>query len=83
MTNEKFISLLTEELPGYKVTYQYGQSDVELIKAIHMQLKNGIPVPVFFGAENPYNKPYKDFHASVVTGMDLEKKTIGILNVYG
>lgn len=38
---------------------------------------------LLFGAANPYNKPYHDFHASVVTGIDLEQQRVDITNVYG
>lgn len=83
MTTSVFSDILVKELPGYEVTYQHGQSDLELIQTIYRQLKNGVPVPVFFGAANPYNKPYNDFHASVVAGIDLENQMVDILNVYG
>lgn len=83
MTYDKFVSVLAEELPDYQVSYQHGQSDLDLLKAIHQQLKDGIPVPVFFGAANPYKQPYYDFHASVVIGVDFETQKVDVLNVYG
>ena len=69
MNYTKFVNVLAQELTDYNITYQHDMSDFELIKAIHQQLKNGIPVPVFFGTANPYNKPNYDFHASVVSGV--------------
>lgn len=83
MDYTKFVNVLGQELPDYNVSYQHNTNDFEMIKAIHEQLKNGIPVPVFFGAANPYNKPNFDFHASVVRGIDLDKEEVDILNVYG
>ena len=83
MTTSKFGEILAKEIPNFEVTYRHGQSDLELMKAIYRQLKNGAPVPVLFGAANPYNKPYNDFHASVVVGIDLEKQRVDIFNVYG
>lgn len=83
MSVPRFVELLTAELPDYQVTYQHDQSDAELIKAIHGQLKQGLPVPIFLGAENAFNKPHYDFHASVVTGLDLANGKVDIANVYG
>lgn len=80
---EEFVDMLTRELPDYAAAYRSGLSDGDLVKAIHQQLTSGTPVPVFFGAENPYNKPLYDFHASVVTGIDLAEQRVDIANVYG
>jgi len=38
---------------------------------------------IFFGAYNPFNEPHYDFHASPVTGINLDSETITIANVYG
>jgi hypothetical protein len=83
MKTEAFVDLLSKELPGYAVKYARVANDFELIKDIHTELAAGIPVPVFFGAENPYNKPWYDFHASVVVGLDLQKQQVDIVNAYG
>jgi hypothetical protein len=83
MKAERFAEILSGELPEYHVDCLQNLGDAELIGKIHEQLKNGVPVPVFFGAANPYNKPFNDFHASVVTGLDLDKSTVRIANVYG
>lgn len=83
MQTDQFIRILSEELPDYSVTSKPNQSQFELISGIHDQLMRGIPVPVFFGAANPYNEPYYDFHASVVTGVNLGANEITVQNVYG
>ena len=83
MKNDEFVTLLSKELPGYSISYVGNLADAELLKAIHKQLTEGYPVPVFFGAENPYHKPWYDFHASVVTGLDLDRETVDIANAYG
>ncbi len=83
MKLEQFIDILAKELPDYEVYYQHDKSDLDMIQAIQRQLSSGIPVPVFLGTPNPYNEPYYDFHASVVTSIDLEKQEIGIVNPYG
>jgi len=78
-----FLNYLTLELQEYEIEYSNGLNDYDLISAIHNQLSEGIPVPVFFGSPNPYNEPFYDFHASLVTGIDLEKGYVYIANVYG
>jgi hypothetical protein len=80
---DRFLNYLSLELPEYEIKYSSELNDFELIKAIHQQLAEGIPVPVFFGSPNPYNQPFYDFHASVVTGINLEEKQVDIANVYG
>lgn len=83
MNTDKFLEILASELPDYKAEYKSKLSDLELIKEIHFELNQGMPVAVFFGAENPYNKPFYDFHASVVIGIDLDNQTVDIANAYG
>jgi hypothetical protein len=83
MNTDEFLEILSSELPDHEIVYKANLSDSELIKEIHSQLSTGMPVAVFFGAENPYNKPFYDFHASVVTGIDLDGQTVDIANAYG
>jgi hypothetical protein len=83
MKTDEFSKILSAELPDHEIVYKANLSDLEMIKEIHSQLSIGMPVAVFFGAENPYNKPFYDFHASVVTGMDLDTKTVDVANAYG
>ena len=54
-----------------------------MIKDIHASLNSQNPVVIFFGAPNPDNKPYYDFHGSVIYGINLDSETITIANVYG
>lgn len=83
MNYDQFLKYLSLELPEYEIEYINGLDDFELIGVIHKQLVKNIPVPVFFGSPNPYNEPFYDFHASVVTGIDLGKQQVNIANVYG
>ena len=83
MNEYKFYEILAKELRGFQVRFMNDLSDTELINAVHESLKNGFPVPVFLGSANPYNKPFNDFHASVVTGMNLNTLQVQIANVYG
>lgn len=83
MDYEGFLKYLSLELPEYEIEYAGGLDDSELIEAIHKQLTGNIPVPVFLGSPNPYNEPFYDFHASVITGIDLERNRVYIANAYG
>lgn len=83
MTPDQFTDIFSKELTNYAFSYKTNLSDVDLLLGIHSQLKKGIPVPIVFGAANPFNKPYYDFHASVVTGLNLDTNEVTILNVYG
>jgi hypothetical protein len=83
MQADLFTEILKSELPAYNIEYKQNLSNTDLILSIHDQLLNSIPVPIFFGAANPYNEPYNDFHASVVTGLDLVTRQVTILNAYG
>jgi hypothetical protein len=74
---------LQHEMPNKTVTYKDGVTAGELIRDIHVSLSNGNPVVIMFGAENPYNEPYYDFHASVVYGLNLNNESIIIANSYG
>jgi len=71
------------ELPGKNIIFEINIKDEDMIRDIHASLNNNNPVLIFFGAQNPFNKPFYDFHASVVYGIDLDNKTITIANTYG
>jgi hypothetical protein len=83
ITAAQFTDLLSLELPDYEVGYRSNLSTAQLIVEIHGQLIKGVPVPVFFGAPDMYNKPWYNFHASVVTAIDLDAQTVGVANAYG
>jgi len=74
---------LEGELPGKTITYKSNGSKEELLRDIHASLHSNNPVIITFGAPNPFNQPYYDFHGSVVYGIDLDNQTITIANVYG
>lgn len=74
---------LAAELPGYSIEYRHDDESAALLGEIHASLALNRPVAIFFGSPNPYNAPYYDFHASTVTGIDLDLRTITIANSYG
>jgi hypothetical protein len=74
---------LQQEMPGRTITYKAGVKNGEMLGDIHASLNNDNPVVIIFGALNPYNEPYYDFHASVVYGIDLDSETKTIANSYG
>ena len=71
------------ELPGKNIVFESNVKNGDMIRNIHNSLNNNNPVLISFGAQNPFNKPFYDFHASVVYGIDLDNKTITIANTYG
>ena len=83
INQKQMLKYLSMELPGYTVGYKSNLTDSAVVEHIHEQLHLGIPVPVIFSAPNPANEPYHDFHASVVTGLDLEREIVEISNPYG
>jgi hypothetical protein len=75
--------LLQLELPGREVNFISNVTNDKMIRDIHASLSRGNPIAVYFGAPNPYNKPYFDSHGSVIYGINLDSKTITIANSYG
>jgi len=74
---------LEGELPGKSIVYESNGSNESMMRNIHVSLSNNHPVAILFGSPNPYNKPYYDFHGSVVYGINLDSQTIVIANSYG
>jgi len=74
---------LKGELPEKSIVYESNGSNESMMRNIHDSLSNNHPVAILFGSPNPYNKPYYDFHGSVVYGMNLDSQTITIANSYG
>ena len=81
--NNDMIKWLQGELPGRIIVYKSNVSNEEMIRDIHSSLNNNNPIVINFGAPNPFNEPYYDFHVSVVYGINLENETIIIANTYG
>ena len=81
--SKDMLECLEGELPGKIISYKSNVSNEEMLRDIHTSLCNGNPVVITFGAPNPFNEPYYDFHGSVVCGIDLDNQTITIANVYG
>ena len=82
-SRDDILRWLRGELPEKNIEYKSNGTSVEMIMNIHNLLNNNIPVPISFGSLNPYNKPFYDFHASVVYGINLDNETITIANTYG
>jgi len=74
---------LQGEIPNKKFEIKLNGTNDTMIENIHSSLDNNNPVLIIFGAPNPYNKPFYDYHASVVFGIDLENEIITIANAYG
>lgn len=78
-----FEQFLRDCLPGYNVELSNCIPDSEVVKIVYSQLKQGMPVPVYFSTVNEWDKPNYDTHYSVVIGIDLKKDIITIANAYG
>jgi hypothetical protein len=74
---------LQGEIPDRNIEIKLNGTNEEMIKNIHTSLDNNNPVLIIFGAPNPYNKPFYDYHASVIFGIDLDNAIITIANAYG
>jgi len=74
---------LQGEIPDKNIEINLNDANDVMIKNIHTSLNNNNPVLINFGALNPYNKPFYDYHASVIFGIDLDKGIITIANAYG
>jgi hypothetical protein len=71
------------ELPDKNIVFKSKTTNEEMIRNIHTSLHKNNPVLISFGAPNPFNKPFYDFHASVVYGINLDIEIITIANAYG
>lgn len=78
-----FEKYLRDSLQGYYVELRNDISDSEIIKTVYSQLKQEIPVPIYFSTVNNWDKPNYDTHYSALIGIDLKKGTITISNAYG
>jgi len=84
MTSSDFRDQLNTILgDGYGVRVYENISNSSVLDYINCQLGQGLPVPVFYVAPNPYNKPKYDIHSSVVIGINCENETVQVANPYG
>lgn len=81
--NDDMKKWLQEEMHEKKIVHKSNGTNEEMIRDIHTSLYDNNPIVVSFGAPNPYNEPYYDFHSSIVFGINLDNETIIIANSYG
>jgi len=81
--NDDMKKWLQGEMPEKKIVNKSNETNKDMIRDIHTSLYDNNPIVVSFGAPNPYNEPYYDFHSSVVFGINLDNETIIIANSYG
>jgi len=82
-SNDDLRNWLQLEMPDKNIVFKSNMANKDMISNIHASLNNNNPVLICFGAPNPYNKPFYDFHASVAYGINLDKETVTIANAYG
>lgn len=68
---------------GYRVRHRVNLSEAEFLEQVAVQLRQGLPVPIYFSTLNPWNEPNYDTHYSVIIGLRAQAKTVVIANAYG
>lgn len=79
-TGKSFAKEMNKQFPQFKTTMYSYLSNTEMIDKIYDTLKDGKPVPFEWTAK--YNDMWT-LHYSLITGIDIRKNTITILNSYG
>jgi hypothetical protein len=83
MLPKTFERYLRNSLQKYNVEMISNIPDSEIIRTMYNQLKQGLPVPIYFSTLNYWDKPNYDTHYSAAIGIDLVKGTVTIANAYG
>jgi len=79
-TGKSFEKEMNKQFPAFRTTMYSYLSNTELLDKVYDSLKNGIPVPFEWAAEND---GAWTLHYSLVTGINVPNDTIVILNPYG
>jgi hypothetical protein len=58
-------------------------NDSEVVNIIINQLRNNIPVPIFYSTIDITNMTRFGTHYSTIIGIDMDKNNVKIANVYG
>lgn len=74
---------LSKKLNGYTVQLHENVKSSEILRSMHEQLSQGIPVPFCLISNNTLGGNGNELHYSVVTAMDLNENLITVYNVYG
>ena len=85
MLPTKFYNKLQSALEeaGYHVEHHVNVADSAFLEQIYLQLKQGIPVPIYFSTVNAWDKPNFDTHYSVIIGIRPQNRQVVIANAYG
>jgi hypothetical protein len=68
---------------GFQVAHQANITNTKFLERAYLQLKQGIPVPIYFSTINDWDKPNYDTHYSLIIGMRPQKSEVVIANAYG
>lgn len=68
---------------GFHVEHQANISNNAFVERTYLQLKQGVPVPIYFSTINDWNKPNYDTHYSLVIGLRPKRGEAVIANAYG
>jgi len=78
-----FLRYLRDALPSRTIELVTDESPLDVLRLLHAQLSDGMPVPIYYATANAWDPGTSDTHYSAVTGMDLARGLVHIANVYG
>jgi hypothetical protein len=83
MSPDDMFEYLGKSLSGKKVIMKSYLRDSEVLRLITSQLRDSIPVPVFYSTVDITDKTRFGTHYSTVIGIDFTTCAVTIANVYG
>lgn len=81
----QFFELLQSALNknGFRLEHQVNVPDDLFLERTYRQLKQGVPVPIYFSTVNDWDKPNYDTHYSAIVGIKPQENKVTIANAYG
>jgi hypothetical protein len=83
MSPEDFYKYLEPAIENFNIKMNVNINDSNVLKLIINQLKNNIPVPLFYSTIDITNMTRFGTHYSNIIGIDIDKNEVEIANVYG
>jgi hypothetical protein len=83
MSPEDVYKYLNRSIENFDIKMDVNINDSDVIKLVINQLKNSIPVPLFYSTIDITNMTRFGTHYSNIIGIDIDKNEVEIANVYG
>jgi hypothetical protein len=83
MSPEEFYKYLKPAVENFDIKMNVNIKDSDVLKLVINQLKNNIPVPLFYSTIDITNMTRFGTHYSNIIGIDIDKNEVEIANVYG